>query len=155
MVMFHLVLIVVLIVISALYSDNDSSSGYMTGKSNQSNYPRASSNQMLDNYQTLPPAPLPPGSPLGTSVNTSMTSHSQGAYLNLPFPPRGHAQGSGVQPMPSTAPPNLVDNREHRGSAFELYKRNSNMSANLNGMGNYSHYGLPPPPPPPLEEEDK
>ncbi|XP_054162043.1 tight junction protein ZO-1-like isoform X2 [Oppia nitens] len=127
------------------YSDTDSSSGYMTAKSNYDKRPvynsfaKINSSPIKDNYAT------------------------NGPYLNVPYPPK-HSRTSTftTQPPPPPIPtqsshviqppPSILDlqqNREHRGSAFELYRKpietTPMRSTNLQSFG---HHGLPPPPPP-------
>lgn len=148
----------------ALYSDTDSSSGYMTNKSNYSD--------IRSQYSS---------SRASSNLNPVGGGHSQGAYLNLPYPPRGQRDsvsnvgsippppppGSASiysqppPPPPAVPPPSLVDlsanARESRGSAFELYRKPGDLSnsgsplRSLVGPSNGYFHGLPPPPPPMLE----
>ncbi|RWS31853.1 tight junction protein ZO-1-like isoform X1 [Leptotrombidium deliense] len=93
------------------YSDTDSSSGYMTGKS---------SYDMRSQYSSKT-----------SSSRSSSMMNGNGPYLNVPYPPRNRDSTSGVTMFTSSpshaiqSPINVLDlsNRESRGSAFELYRK--------------------------------
>jgi hypothetical protein len=86
--------------------------------------------------------------------------NGNGPYLNVPYPPKHYRQESnrtstftspsqGPQPPPSLL--DLSTNREHRGSAFELYRKPGD---SMSRSGPHQHYHGLPPPPPPLTNHD-
>ncbi|CAG2104772.1 unnamed protein product, partial [Medioppia subpectinata] len=129
------------------YSEADGGAGYMSSKGNYemrspyNSFAKSNSSPMKDNYAT------------------------NGPYLNVPYPPK-HSRTSTFASQPSQQPPppppvalqpppsilDLSTNREHRGSAFELYRKpiDSTSRSNLHTFG---HHGLPPPPPPLINSE--
>lgn len=114
------------------YSDTESSSGYMTSRSNY---------DMRSPYSSAK-----------TSSSRSSLINGNGPYLNVPFPPKHQRQDSNAtstfapSPQGPQPPPSLLDlssNREHRGSAFELYRKPGDSMTRSSGF----HHSLPPPPP--------
>ncbi|CAG2165528.1 unnamed protein product, partial [Oppiella nova] len=124
------------------YSDTDSS-GYMTSKTNYemrspyNSFAKTNSSPIKDNYAT------------------------NGPYLNVPYPPK-HSRTSTFTSQPQPPPPqtlqpppsilDLSTNREHRGSAFELYRKPTESTSRSN-LHSFGHHGLPPPPPPLVNSE--
>lgn len=89
-------------------------------------------------------SPLPPPPPLPSFHHVQQTMSSQG-HGQLVHPTPQQAQQSGQSYL------DLSLNREHRGSAFEPYRKHNQLDC-LQGSSGLSDsplfHGLPPPPPP-------